>query len=106
MIVWFHWFLNHEFKFQISVSNGCQDLTMLCLYIVHVVSTTDKVKVFITIVLFIALANMKPLMYEKDLYLMTMDNIYIYIYVCIYIYIYIIYIIYIISTYIMHNKQY
>ena len=103
-MVWFHWFLNHEFKLQISVSNGCQDLTMLCLYIVHVASTTDKVKVFITIVLFIALANMKPLMYEKDLYLMTMDNIYIYMYI--YTYIYIIYIIYIISTYIMHNKQY
>ena len=26
-----HWFLNREFKFQISVSNGCQNLTMLCL---------------------------------------------------------------------------
>ena len=33
---------NHELKFQDSVSNGCYDLTMLCLNISHIAFITVK----------------------------------------------------------------
>ena len=37
-----YWFLNHEFKFQDSVCNGYQDLTILCLNISHIAIITVK----------------------------------------------------------------
>ena len=44
-IIWFFnqfWFLNHGFKFQDSVCNGYQDLTMLCLNISDIAIITIK----------------------------------------------------------------
>ena len=39
----FHfWFFNHGFKFQDSVSNGCQDLTMSCCNIKDISIITIK----------------------------------------------------------------
>ena len=35
-----YWFLIQEFKFQDSVSNGCQDLTILCLNTSHIAIIT------------------------------------------------------------------
>ena len=37
-----YWFLNHELKFQNSDSNGCHDLTMLCLSLSDIAINTIK----------------------------------------------------------------
>ena len=37
-----YWFFNHGFKFQDSVSNGCHDLTILCLNIRNIAIVTVK----------------------------------------------------------------
>ena len=37
-----YWFLIQGFKFQDSVSNGCQDLTILCLNASHIAIMTVK----------------------------------------------------------------
>ena len=37
-----YWFFNHGFKFQDSVSNGCHDLTILCLNIRNIAIITVK----------------------------------------------------------------
>ena len=37
-----YWFLNHGFKFQDSVCNGCHDVTMLCLNISDIAIITVK----------------------------------------------------------------
>ena len=52
-----YWFFNHRFKFQDSVCNGYRDLTILCVNISDIAMII--VKGVITIVLFMALANLK-----------------------------------------------
>ena len=39
-VICHYWFLIQEFKFQDSVSNGCQDLTILCLNTSHIAIIT------------------------------------------------------------------
>ena len=46
-------FFNHWYEFQDSVSNGCHDLTMLCLNISGIVITVSQLKMMINVVLFI-----------------------------------------------------
>ena len=41
-IIWHYWFLNHGFKFQDSVCNGCHDLSILCLNIIDITIITVK----------------------------------------------------------------
>ena len=52
-----YWFINHAFKFQISICNGCHNLTMLCLNFTILLSS--MLKVLIIDVLFKTLANLK-----------------------------------------------
>ena len=49
-----YWLLNHGFKFQDSVCNGCHNLTMLCLNTSDI--TIRLLKMLITAALFITLA--------------------------------------------------
>ena len=35
-MICYNWFLNHTFKSQDSQSNGCHDLTILCLNIIDI----------------------------------------------------------------------
>ena len=58
-MIFHYWFFNHGFKFQESVYNGCHDFTMLSVKISN-------------IVLFIKLANLKQLIYQKILSLKIM----------------------------------
>ena len=37
-----YWFFNHRFRFQDSLCNGCNDLTVLCLKISNIIIITDK----------------------------------------------------------------
>ena len=37
-----YWYFNHEFKFQNSVCNGCNDLKMLCIKVSDIVILTVK----------------------------------------------------------------
>ena len=41
-VICHYWLFNHGFKFQYSVSNGCHDLSMLCLNINNIVIITVK----------------------------------------------------------------
>ena len=54
-----YWSFNHGFEFQDSVCNGCLDLTILSVNI----SNISLLKISIIIVLFIALPNVKQLIY-------------------------------------------
>ena len=56
-----YWFFNYGFKFQDSVCNGCLDLTMLSVNVNDI--AIIKVKMLITILLFIILKNLKHLIY-------------------------------------------
>ena len=49
-----YWLVNHGFKFQDSVCNGCHNLTMLCLNTSDI--TIRLLKMLITAALFITLA--------------------------------------------------
>ena len=56
-----YWFFNHGFKFQDSVCNGCQDLTMLCPNISDITIITVKNVDYCCIIH--KLANLKQLIY-------------------------------------------
>ena len=56
-----YWFFNYGFKFQDSVCNGCLDLTMLSVNVNDI--AIIKVKMLITILLFIILKNLKHVIY-------------------------------------------
>ena len=56
-----YWFFNDGFEFQDSKWNGCHDLTMLSVNISDIAIIT--VKIFLIVVLFIILANLKQLIY-------------------------------------------
>ena len=64
-----YWFLNHGFEFQDYVCNFCHDLTMLYVNISNVTHCISLLKMLITVVLFITLANLKQLIYLKILFL-------------------------------------
>ena len=51
-----YWFFNHGFKFQDSACNGCHDLTIFCLNISDIATST--VKKLSIVVLLITLANL------------------------------------------------
>ena len=61
IIICRYWFFNHGFKFQYSVCNGCNDLTILSANISDI--ALILLKMLIVVVLFIALANLKQLIY-------------------------------------------
>ena len=54
-----YWVFNHGFKFQNYVCNGCNNLTMLCFNIGELL--LQFLKALNIIVLFMILANVKPL---------------------------------------------
>ena len=56
-----YWFFNHGFELQDSVCNDCHNLTMLSANISDI--AIIAVKMFIIVVLFITLANLKQLIY-------------------------------------------
>ena len=62
-----YWFINYAFKFQISICNGCHNLTMLCLN--FTILLLSMLKVLIIDVLFKMLANLKDaaMLIEKAL---------------------------------------
>ena len=63
-----YWFVNHGFKRQHFVCNGCHDLTLLCLNLSDIAIVA--VKVLITVVLLMALTDLKQFIYQKILYWM------------------------------------
>ena len=69
-MVFQYWVFNHEFKFQDSFCNGCQDLTVLCLNIREFTIIT---------VLLMTLANLMQFICSKIMCLMivgTRKNLY------------------------------
>ena len=60
-------FFNHAFKFQDYACNGCHDLTRLTVNISDIAVIT--VKMLIIVVLFITLAKLEQLIYEKIMFL-------------------------------------
>ena len=58
-IVCNYWFFNHGLQFQNSVCNCCHELMMLCLNIATLL--LSLLKVFIIVVIFMTLANLKQL---------------------------------------------
>ena len=91
-IICHYFFFNHGFKFQDSVCNGCHDLTMFSVNIsdiaiitvANVILLLSLLKMLIIVVLFITLADLKQLTYQKNSVLE--DRGYIYKNTC-YIYI-------------------
>ena len=67
-MVWHYWFVNHGFKPQHFVCNGCHDLTLLFLNFSDIAIVA--VKVLITVVLLMALTDLKQFIYQKILYWM------------------------------------
>ena len=63
----------HGFKFQNFVLNDCHDLTVLCLNLGNI--TIITLKMLISIVLFMKLANLQPLIYQRIMYLKTVAYI-------------------------------
>ena len=60
-MICYYWFFNQGLKFQDSVSNGCHDLTILCLNISDITIITIKNVDYRC--MFITLANLKQLIY-------------------------------------------
>ena len=56
-VICHYWFFNHEFTFQSYACNGCHDLTILAILLLSLL------KMLVTTVFFITLANMKQLTY-------------------------------------------
>ena len=73
-IICHYFFFNHGFKFQDSVCNGCHDLTMFSVNIsdIAIITVTNVIlllsllKMLIIVVLFITLADLKQLTYQKN----------------------------------------
>ena len=66
-----YWFFDHEFKVKDSVCDGSHVLT--CCILIYSMLLLSLLKLLIIMALFITLANLKQLIYQKSLYLMIMD---------------------------------